>query len=115
MKFLTLTEIKQQCRIEQDFHEEDEILELYGNSAEDAIMANIRRSYENMYEIYGVVPTPIRQVALMIAAASYQQREAYTAQKLEASPIWMMMIKPYMRLASDNNETNNNQYGCKNL
>ena len=37
MKWLTLERIKQQLRIEPDFHDEDDILELYGDSAEDAI------------------------------------------------------------------------------
>ena len=35
MKWLNLKDIKAQCRIEQDFHEEDELLEMYGESAED--------------------------------------------------------------------------------
>ena len=44
MKWLTLKRIKQQLRIELDFTEEDEILEMYGDSAEDAILKVLNRS-----------------------------------------------------------------------
>ena len=100
MNYLTLDLIKQQCRIEADFTMEDELLEMYGESAEQAVEANLGRSYDELVETYETVPAPVVQVALMIAAASYHQREAYTAQNLETVPIWVMMLKPYVRLAS---------------
>ena len=44
MKWLTLERIKQQCRIEPDFNDEDELLELFGDSAEDAVINLLGRS-----------------------------------------------------------------------
>ena len=43
MKWLTLERIKQQLRIEPDFHDEDDLLEEYGETAEDAILEVLNR------------------------------------------------------------------------
>ena len=116
MRFITLEQIKQQIRVEEDFTLEDDILELYGSSAEDSIIAVTRRSYENFYETYGEIPSPVKLCALLMAASAYKDREAWTSQKLEATPAFSFMLKPYCRLANSTTGTSNNtQYGCKNL
>jgi hypothetical protein len=48
---------------------------------------------------------------------SYTQRAPITQQNMYTVPYaFDMMVKPYMKLASDNYEQNNNRYGkCKNL
>ena len=38
MKWLTLERIKQQLRIEPDMHDEDSLLEMYGESAEEVLL-----------------------------------------------------------------------------
>ena len=53
MKWLTLQRIKQRLRIEADFTEEDDILEMYGESAEEAVLELLNRSYEDLYESMG--------------------------------------------------------------
>ena len=58
MKWLNLEKIKAQLRIEPDFHDEDEWLEDAGESAEEAIMEVLNRSYEDLYEVYGRIPAP---------------------------------------------------------
>ena len=116
MKWLTLQRIKQQCRIEQDFTEEDELLELYGESAEEAILMVINRSYEELYEKYGRVPTPLVLVSLMMVASLYKDREKDLVQEAHDNPTFSLLLHPYCRLASASYEQNNNQgYGCKNL
>ena len=116
MKWLTLERIKQQLRIEQDFHEEDEWLEDAGETAEDAILEALNRSYEDMYEVYGRVPAPVRHASLMLVASLYKDREKDLVQQVNANPTFSFLLKPYMRLASPyTNGQNQNQYGCKNL
>ena len=116
MKWLTLTRIKQQCRIEQEFTDEDEILELYGESAEDAIMEVLNRSYEELYEVYGHIPAPVVHASLMLVASAYKDREKDLVQQVNANPTFSLLLKPYMRLADKSYEQQNNQgYGCKNL
>ena len=115
MKWLTLERIKQQLRIETDFHDEDDILELYGDSAEDAIMEVLNRSYEELYEVYGRIPAPVVHASLMLIAQSYKDREKDLVQQVNANPTFSLLLKPYMRLTSSTYELNNIQYGCKNL
>ena len=114
MKWLTLERIKQQLRIEPDFNEEDELLEEYGESAEEVLLNYLNRSYEDVIEVYGHVPAPLRHASLMLVDTSYQYRSPVSAQNMSFVPYTFdLLIKPYMRLSS--NDINNTQYGCKNL
>ena len=116
MKWLTLERIKQQLRIEQDFHEEDEWLEDAGETAEDAILEVLNRSYTDLYEVYGRIPAPIRQTSLMLVDSLYQFRGKDLAQTLNSNPTFALLLKPYMRLADKkSNNVNDNRYGCPNL
>ncbi len=100
MKFLTIERIKQQCRIEPDFTLEDELLEEYGESAEETVLEYCNRTYENIVETYGKVPVNIRHAALLLVAQSYQHREAVSSQNLSVIPYGNidMLLKPYMIL-----------------
>lgn len=117
MKWLTLELIKKQCRIEPDFNDEDDILEMYGESAEEMVLDVINRTYTEVVEYYGEVPKPLIHASLLLVSQSYQHREPSSVQNLYTVPYaFGMMVKPYIRLASDNNDNNNNnRYGCKNL
>ena len=100
MKWLTIERIKHQCRIELDFHDEDCILELYGESAEDAIMEVLNRSYEDLFETYGRIPAPILHASLMLVAQSYKDREKDLVQQVYENPTFSLLLKPYMRIAN---------------
>lgn len=113
MKWLTLDYIKKHSRI--DFDGEDDLLNIYGESAEDTVLNVIARSYTEVIETYGEVPKPLYVASLMLVEVSYTQRAPITQTNLYTVPYsFDMMVKPYMRLASNENN-NNNQYGCKNL
>ena len=116
MKWLTLEWIKKHSRV--DFNCEDDLLELYGESAEDTVLNVIARDYTEVIEHYGEVPKPLFVAALMLVEVSYTQRAPITQQNMYTVPYaFDMMVKPYMKLASNNNDNNNTQgYGkCKNL
>jgi uncharacterized phage protein (predicted DNA packaging) len=117
MKWLTLDWIKKHSRI--DFDCEDELLTLYGESAEDTVLNVIARDYTNVVETYGEVPKPLYVAALMLVEVSHTQRAPITQTNLYTVPYaFDMMVKPYMRLTSNNYGQNNTQgYGnkCKNL
>ena len=116
MKFLTLEKIKAQCRIEPDFHDEDEWLIDTGEAEEETVLNMLGRSYEDLLEVYGRVPAPIIRATLMLVDLSYKYRSPVDSQNMSIVPYTFdILIKPYMRLASSNYEQNNNQYGCKNL
>ena len=101
MKWLTLPEIKEQLRIEADFTLEDQKLTMYGDSAEEVLMEVTRRTYDDFIENYGKIPTPIREASLMLVTASYETGSDVSLQQLYSNPTFDMRVKPYMRLASD--------------
>lgn len=117
MKWLTLQLIKQQCRIEQDFTEEDDLLEMYGESAEDAVLKMLGRTYEDVMESYGAVPKSVIHATLMLCDISYQHRSPVSPQNMSLVPYTFdLLLKPYMRLASNEyNNKNENRYGCDKL
>ena len=116
MKWLTLERIKQQCRIEPDFTEEDTLLEMYGESAEEVLLNHLNRSYEDIMQIYGRIPAPLIHASLMLVDVSYQHRSPVSPQNMSIVPYTFdILVKPYMRLTNNENENDNNSYGCKNL
>ena len=101
MKFLTLEQIKAQCRIEEDFTLEDQKLTLYGDSAEQVIFNMCQRPYEDFIETYGAIPQDVVHAALLLVTASYEHHAAVSMQNLSMVPYGFdMLIKPYMRLTS---------------
>lgn len=116
MKWLTIDWIKQHSRIDIDC--EDELLELYGEDAEETVLNLINRSYEEVMELWGAVPKPLYVAALMLVEVDYNHRSPDSINNMYAVKYGFdMKIKPYMKLASDSyRQTNTQGYGkCKNL
>lgn len=112
MKWLTLDKIKAQLRIDPSFTLEDEILTMYGESAEDSVLDIIRRSYTEVMEKYGTVPTPLVHASLMLVDISYKERGPVSSQNLYQVPYAVdFKLKPYMKLSDEDEQTNNTQYG----
>ena len=101
MKWLTLQTIKQQCRIEEDFHDEDELLTSYGESAEEFVLEYCMRTYGDLVDNYGKVPANLVNASKLLVALSYEMREPASAQNMSVVPYGNidMLLKPYMRLA----------------
>ena len=117
MKWLTLQMIKQQCRIEPDFTLEDDLLTGYGTSAENTILNHLNRTYYDLLEQYGAVPQDIINASMMLVDVWYQHRSPVEALSLSIVPYTFdILIKPYMKLASDYGQNKTQEYGkCKNL
>lgn len=102
MKYLTISDIKQQLRIV--FDDEDALLELYGASAEDTTLAYLNRSYEDVIKTYGEVPAPVRHATLLMVTNSYEHRSVATPQQMYYVLYgYDTLLKPYMRLVDDEN------------
>ena len=109
MKWLTLDWIRDHSRLLKDEAEND-ILELYGDDAEQTVLNICNRSYEDIMETYGEVPKPLFVAALMLVEVAYTHRSPDTNQQLYLIPYTFdMKVKPYIKLANDNN--NNKEYG----
>ena len=103
MKWITFDMIKQQLRLDdQQAFDEHELLELYGQAAEDMVLNVCNRTLEDIIEQYGDVPKALVQAGLMLVAHSYKQREPVSSQNLYTVRYGFdMMVKPYVRLASN--------------
>jgi uncharacterized phage protein (predicted DNA packaging) len=115
MKFLTLDEIKDQCRIEHDFTLEDTLLTAYGNAAENTLLRTCRRTYDNLLATFGeddgeggkVVPDDFRVAALLLAKHLYEHRGPTESVSQSMVPYALdLLVKPFMRLTGDENEQN---------
>ena len=99
MKYLTLEDIKDQCRIERDFHEEDRWFCMCGEAEEDTMLNLLGRTYEDLIEEYGKVPLPVVQATLELVDISYQHRSPVNAQNMYLVPYTFdLRVKPYMKL-----------------
>ena len=102
MKYLTIDYIKQHSRI--DFDCEDDLLEMYGDAAEDAIAQVLNRGKDaeemvaDLTEVYGHVPAPIYVVTFMLVDSIYQNRGKDLVQEVRSNPTFALLLKPYMKL-----------------
>jgi hypothetical protein len=113
MKFLTFDQIKAQLRLDDaQATAEHDLLELYGEAAEDMVLNTCNRTFTDIYEQYGMVPKAVVQAGLMLVAQSYQHREPASPQNLYIVPYaFDLLLKPYMRLTNSSATNNNNEYG----
>lgn len=97
MKYLTLEMIKGHSRIQFDC--EDDMLQLYAESAEDTVLNMLNRSYDDLINAYGEVPAPVVQATLMLVDNSYINRSPVSPQQLYQVPYTIdVLLKPYMIL-----------------
>ena len=103
MKFLTFEQIKAQLRLDDEQAElEKDLLEIYGEAAEDMVLNTCHRTITDIFEQYGMVPKALVQAGLMLVAQSYQHREPASPQSLYSVPYaFDLMVKPYMRLTKN--------------
>ena len=113
MKYLTFDQIKAQLRLDDaQATEEHDLLELYGESAEDMVLNTLNRTITDIYEQYGMVPKALVQAGLMLVAQSYQHREPMSPQNLYTVPYaFDLLLKPYIKLTTSSATNNNNEYG----
>ena len=105
MNWLTVSEIKAQCSVDEDNDLDDALLEGYGEAAEQAICNLCQRDEEDLMEHYGVNlegAKPLRVAMLMTAAQWYKYREPSTPDQTNEVPMGLMaMVRPYVRLTDE--------------
>lgn len=99
MKWLSIDYIKQHSRI--DFDCEDQLLELYADSAEETILDITNRTYEELKEMGGgQIPAKLYHAALLLVDNSYQNRTPSSMQQLHTIPYGFdILVKNFMKLA----------------
>lgn len=103
MVYLSIELIKQHLRLDLDC--EDELLEMYGDSAEETVAAFLNRGkdatemVESLKAQYGKIPAPIYHATLMLVDNSYQYRSPISPTNVSLVPYTFdVMVKPYMLL-----------------
>ena len=103
MEYLTLEYIKKHSRV--DFDCEDDLLELYGNSAENTMAQHLQRGKDatelvaSLTEEYGKVPEPIIHATLELVDQSYLHRSPADPQQMYYVLYGFdFKVKPYMKL-----------------
>lgn len=104
LRFLTLDEIKGQCRV--DFIDDDVVLALYGRAAEDAVMGATRRTAEELEAMGGgTLPVQLRLAMLLLTAHWYRLREAVSGITQSMVPMaYDYLVKPFVRLTETEEE-----------
>jgi uncharacterized phage protein (predicted DNA packaging) len=97
MKYITLDEIKKFSRIEGS--DEDEVLEMMGNAAEEQVLRFLNRTYEDLLAQYGAVPVTVKSATLSIVDMQYQYRSLVSPTQLYFIPYSIdMKLLPYKAL-----------------
>ena len=102
MKYLTFEQIKQQLRLDDEQASmEHNLMEMYGESAEETVLNTLNTTMEDIIEQYGRVPKPIVHATLMLVDNAYKERSPISPQNMSSvSYSFDLMLKPYMRLTS---------------
>lgn len=103
MEFLKLDYIRQHSRLCNN--EEDALLTLYANSAEEAVCQLLNRgdtvaeAVASLVEQYGSIPNNILLATLMLVDNSYEHRSPVGVQNFSVVPYsFDLLVKPYMKL-----------------
>lgn len=101
MSLLTLEEIKQQCRVELDFTEDDALLTAIGNAAQVRTETRINRKLyaeviPGMNPDGLVMPADIKQALLLLVGYWYENRVAVNDfEQTEAPLAYNWLVDPY--------------------
>lgn len=81
------------------YNDEDEAIEQMIASAEQTILNTIDRTYEELIELYGDIPAPIRESTVVMVDDSYTHRGSTEPTQLHVVQYNLdMKLKPYMKL-----------------
>ena len=98
MKWLKIELIRAHLRVDCDC--ENELLEMYAESAEEQVLTDIGHTYEEIVAAHCKVPMPLIHASLMLVDFAYQQRTMVSNLNWSVVPYtYERLVKPYARLA----------------
>ena len=113
---LTLEEVKAQCRIDIDYHDEDEYLYSLIEVAGDDIAQRLR--YGSLDEAFpdGSIPPSVRHAAKIVVANFYENRESIAAATLNKVPETLdSLLGPYVRYCEQKKDSGDFEVDFGNL
>lgn len=97
MNYLTLEEIKQQCVIDSDFTDDDELLTRLGTAAEDLIEQLIDQPLYEVEAEKGEIPAGLKHAMLMSVDFFYSQNRGSGDESLPIPRPVEIITKLYRR------------------
>ena len=97
MKYLTLDEIKRQCVVDADFHEDDILLEMIGDAAEDMAAKLINCSLDEVAAQNGELPATIRHALRMLVDYFYSVNRGSSDNAPDIPNAVLIMLKLYFQ------------------
>lgn len=105
MKYLTFDQIKAQLRLDDEQAAlEQSILTTYGEAAEDAVLNTIQRTYTELCEQHGSIPSAIVVATLLVVDDLYNNRGTTSNMDLKQSPAFRLLLSDYLKLTKYNDE-----------
>ena len=75
MNYINLEEIKKQCNIENDFTEDDALLNIIGEAAEQWVEAQCNQALDELTaDSNGILPVPVKLAMLLFCSFMYDHR-----------------------------------------
>lgn len=97
--YSTLSEIKQHLNIDEAFKDDDQLLLLYIQTAEEAVQRDLDRPLHRLVDpVSGYLPFPIKAATLMLVANLYANRENVNVVKLTENPTYRYLLTPYRKM-----------------
>lgn len=94
-QYITLEEIKKQCVVDLDFHEDDEFLEMLGDAAEDMASNLLDCSLDELVAENGELPASIRHAIRMLVDYMYSQNRGSSGESIDIPNAVYTMLKLY--------------------
>lgn len=95
MQYLTLDEIKRQCVIDEDYHDDDEFLNMIGDSAEELTAQLLDCSLDEIAAANGDLPAGLRHALRMLCDYFYSCQRGSGEGAPDVPSAIQMMIKLY--------------------
>lgn len=95
MQYLTLSEIKKQLNVDVDFHEDDEFLELLGESVEDLTSNLIDCQLDELAAQNGCIPAGVRHAMRMLVDYVYSQQRGSSGESNDIPNAIFTVLKLY--------------------
>jgi hypothetical protein len=95
MEYLTLKEIKKQLNVDEQFKEDDEFLELLGESAEDMCAQLLDCSLDQLVAENGDIPASVRHALRMLVDYMYSQNRGSSGESIDIPNAIYTILKLY--------------------
>lgn len=94
-QYITLEEIKKQLNIDQEYHGDDEFLEMLADSAEDMASNLLDCSLDELVAEKGDLPAGVRHCLRMLVDYMYSQNRGSSGESIDIPNTVYLILKLY--------------------